>query len=130
MNDKLIEMAKAAGFYDTGTEMGIGCFHYFGFVDQTKELLKFAELIRKDERHSLWQPIESAPLEELVLVHTKYATQNPFVVGVFHRHNEVLTFDACTEHYEPLYDEGIGVTHSSLFPTHWQPLPEPPKEQS
>ena len=113
MSDKLIEMAKAAGFYDTGTEMGVGCFHYFGFVDQTKELLKFAELIREDERYSQWQPIESAPKDG----------------SFFDVWNSLLK----TREANVWYCDGsfyVGSLRVATGATHWQPLPEPPKEKS
>lgn len=60
MNEKLIEMAKTAGFVQEGTAI---------VAPSVEQLERFVKLIREDERHSQWQPIESDPFE-LRLVHT------------------------------------------------------------
>lgn len=77
-----------------------------------------------------WQPIETAPLETLLLLYGKWGwtkditTYEGVVVG-FGRTNEwdeedtEILWETHTEN--PYSDEGI--------PTHWMPLPEEPVKQ-
>ena len=104
MNEKLIELAKAAGFtWNTSYRE----FSENGFVNE--KLAKFAELVREDERKSKWLPIESAPKDEAIL-------------GLFDSGNcTTLKIESDGEVIMP--DEYL-----RDILTHWQPLPDSPQE--
>lgn len=106
MNEKLIEMAKAAGFvWNTSYRE----FSEDGFINEKLE--KLEKLIREDERQSRWLPIDDAPADiELLLL---YADKR-IKIGQYHINiNHVLASDEWVEQ-----------------PTHFQRKPEPPREQS
>jgi hypothetical protein len=63
-NEKLIELAKAAGFYNQlDSEYPNWLRVAQGEADCSEELAKFAELVREDERKSKWLPISQPPDE-------------------------------------------------------------------
>ena len=107
MNEKLIELAKAAGF---GVD-GKGLLFTLGFANSqaycTDKLERFAELVREDERKSKWQSMDTAPKDRAILV-----------------------FDQQGQDIAYWSDEGwISYYYRKhIMPTHWQPLPAPPQE--
>ena len=105
MNERLIEMAKAAG----GEQATKGLF-YMGIHN----LSSFAQLIREEEQQSRWLPIKSIPSEQPVFLWQKGAA---ITVACYDKADNVF------------YDPDIQCDIDSGW-THWQPISEPPKEQS
>ena len=72
---------------------------------------------------SEWQPIETAPTYKEVLV-WPYPTE--FCMTATHGKIPLLR-DRFGWYYSE-YERGFGVIYTECCPTHWMPLPEPPKE--
>ena len=118
MNEKLIEMAKTAGFVQEGTTM---------VVPSIEELERFAELIREDERQSQWQPIETFDKARVGDAcyenHSKsvfLGSEDSVVVGHWDWHSNGKRGN---------WKERSSGRVLYSKPTHWQHLPKPPKEQ-
>lgn len=79
--------------------------------------MQVMKLIRAERNR--WQPIETAPEDEWVLI--------ALSTGEVYR--AVLTLD--DGEYSPAwYLTAFVPLHPKLTPTHWQPLPEPPSERT
>lgn len=68
---------------------------------------------------SEWQPIETAPVNVPVLVAVPAAAKSVVGEAMLHDHGDGLEWWWANEYREYHADE--------IFPTHWQPLPEPPQ---
>lgn len=66
---------------------------------------------------SEWQPIETAPLNKWVLLYWPHWSDLP-VIGRYVRHRSRIVMHWQSD--QIISDEGAA-------PTHWMPLPEPPK---
>ena len=76
---------------------------------------------------SEWQPIQTAPVGIPILV---WGPEDEFAVAEYEGRNKEDTWDAVTG--ERLGDRRCLLTYyveggGDTYPTHWMPLPEPPK---
>jgi len=84
-------------------------------------------------KRPLWQPIETAPLMEPIIVTWKNDKGDPVVWMVC---KNIISTHADTEHWETFNLDKIvsywssdmdGEDQLEVRPTHWMPLPAPPK---
>ena len=84
-------------------------------LDEQRELEKFKAAAPVAQAEPEWHPIETAPKDTLVLLFG--AKRSEMVVGMFHT-RDGWVIDTPSE------------WASMYTPTHWMPLPQPPKENN
>ena len=127
MNEKLIELAKAAGF---GVD-GKGLLFTLGFANSqaycTDKLERFAELVREDERKSKWLPIETAPNDFCTTVDLWRGERIPDCVWDHPDGSPQGYFAWC----KYVYEIGFGqVLEEVKNATHWMSQPKAPPQES
>lgn len=65
---------------------------------------------------SQWQPIETAPIGDFILIYGEDAGE-PRVYAAFYDDDDWFDSEASSK----------SLTSFGWFPTHWMPLPDPPK---
>lgn len=82
-----------------------------------------------------WQPIETAPDEKAVLLYCKYIDSNErpagmnskIVVGIKRGRVESSHWISDVVESDSGYYGDVYINPIMIYPTHWMPLPKPPK---